>query len=96
MANLNFVESDKMYVAEFKISGPAVVHIERSVPTDMFFYQKCVEEGRYAVIKEQGYNGREVVENVISYDIYPVWIRVESASPVGLAVVISNEDVEVL
>ena len=96
--NLQFTKADKYYVAEFKIESPIHLHIEREKVGDIYMSQKCIEEGNYDYVKDFGFNrgGDKVIDATIMDVICPMWIKIESVSPVNLAVVISDEDIEVL
>ena len=98
MAELNFVKGERYYEAVFKITGPTNVHLEREQPGALHFKQRGCDRGQFDYINSVNYVLSEdlVIDRDVTPDVYPKWIQVLSASPITMAVLTSDSDIEVL
>ena len=93
MAKINFTKGEKFYTAEFQINGPTAIHIERNKVGPLYLKQKSVENGQYDFVKDFGYNrgGDLTIDTAIQGVVYPMWIKIESASEPTLAEMVEGE-----
>lgn len=98
MAELNFTQVGEKYKAEFKIYGATNLHLERESQGVISIKQRGCETGQYANTNRVPHVSAVelVIDTDITADVYPKWILVESLSPVTIAEVTSESDVEIL
>lgn len=95
--NINFNLQGDLYTAILQLSGPAAIHLEREKPGALHFGQRSCDEGRFAKIKDNPFSSQDlVVDTVITSEVYPFYVKIESSEQITLAVVTSYSDVEVL
>ena len=93
MATINFVKGDEYYTAEIQLNGPVNIHIEREEAGALYFSQRCIDHGKYALIKGANWTNREdlVIDTSITDDVvYPIWIKIDSATEPTLAEIIEG------
>lgn len=93
MAAINFVKGEQYYTAEFQINGPVNVHIERAEAGALYFRQRSIDHGSYDLINGANWNNRGAltIDTAIQGVVYPMWIKIESASEPTLAEMVEGE-----
>ena len=93
MAAINFVKGEQYYTAEFQINGPVNVHIERAEAGALYFRQRSIDHGSYDLINGANWNNRGdlTIDTAIQGVVYPMWIKIESASEPTLAEMVEGE-----
>lgn len=93
MAVINFVKGEQYYTAEFQINGPVNVHIERAEAGALYFRQRSIDHGSYDLINGANWNNRGdlTIDTAIQGVVYPMWIKIESASEPTLAEMVEGE-----
>lgn len=93
MAAINFVKGEQYYTAEFQIKGPVNIHIERAEAGALYFRQRSIDHGSYDLINGANWNNREdlTIDTAIQGVVYPMWIKIESASEPTLAEMVEGE-----
>ena len=93
MAVINFVKGEQYYTAEFQINGPVNVHIERAEAGALYFRQRSIDHGSYYLINGANWNNRGdlTIDTAIQGVVYPMWIKIESASEPTLAEMVEGE-----
>lgn len=93
MAAINFVKGEQYYTAEFQINGPVNIHIERAEAGALFFRQRSIDHGSYDLINGANWNNRGdlTIDTAIQGVVYPMWIKIESASEPTLAEMVEGE-----
>lgn len=93
MAAINFVKGEQYYTAEFQINGPVNVHIERAEAGALYFRQRSIDHGSYDLINGANWNNRGdlTIDTAIQGVVYPIWIKIESASEPTLAEMVEGE-----
>lgn len=93
MAAINFVKGEQYYTAEFKINGPVNIHIERAKAGGIYIRQKSVADGKYALINSSNWitAANLTIDTAIQGVVYPMWIKIESASEPTLAEMVEGE-----
>ena len=93
MAAINFVKGEQYYTAEFQINGPVNVHIERAEAGALYFRQRSINHGSYDLINGANWNNRGdlTIDTAIQGVVYPMWIKIESASEPTLAEMVEGE-----
>ena len=93
MAAINFVKGEQYYTVEFQINGPVNVHIERAEAGALYFRQRSIDHGSYVLINGANWNNRGdlTIDTAIQGVVYPMWIKIESASEPTLAEMVEGE-----
>lgn len=93
MAAINFVKGEQYYTAEFQINGPVNIHIERAEAGALYFRQRSIDHGSYDLINGANWNNRGdlTIDTAIQGVVYPMWIKIESASEPTLAEMVEGE-----
>lgn len=93
MAAINFVKGEQYYTAEFKINGPVNIHIERAKAGGIYIRQKSVADGKYVLINSSNWitAANLTIDTAIQGVVYPMWIKIESASEPTLAEMVEGE-----
>lgn len=93
MAAINFVKGEQYYTAEFQIKGPVNIHIERAEAGALYFRQRSIDHGSYDLINGANWNNRGdlTIDTAIQGVVYPMWIKIESASEPTLAEMVEGE-----
>ena len=93
MAAINFVKGEQYYTAEFQINGPVNVHIERAEAGALYFRQRSIDHGSYDLINGANWNNRGdlTIDTAIQGVVYPMWIKIESASEPTMAEMVEGE-----
>ena len=93
MAVIKFVKGEQYYTAEFQINGPVNVHIERAEAGALYFRQRSINHGSYDLINGANWNNRGdlTIDTAIQGVVYPMWIKIESASEPTLAEMVEGE-----
>jgi len=84
----DFVEENgqKVYVAEFKATGPFSLHIERRESGRITVYQKSYENGKYATVKNVDIAPQDtIIDAEVPGGVFPKWIKIKSSSEVEVA-----------
>lgn len=90
---LNFTKAGGLYVAEFTVTADFNLHIEKPNGA-LFIEQSSVEGAEYAPVKDfkLGINN-QVIDEGYSALVYPMYIRVKSATMPTKAYVLSQGEV---
>lgn len=76
----------KVYVAEFKATGPFSLHIERRESGRITVYQKSYENGKYATVKNVDIAPQDtIIDAEVPGGVFPKWIKIKSSSEVEVA-----------
>ena len=84
----DFVEENgqRVYVAEFKATGPFSLHIERRESGRITVYQKSYENGKYATVKNVDIAPQDtIIDAEVPGGVFPKWIKIKSSSEVEVA-----------
>lgn len=80
------VNGQKVYVAEFKATGPFSLHIERRESGRITVYQKSYENGKYATVKNVDIAPQDtIIDAEVPGGVFPKWIKIKSSSEVEVA-----------
>lgn len=76
----------RVYVAEFKATGPFSLHIERRESGRITVYQKSYENGKYATVKNVDIAPQDtIIDAEVPGGVFPKWIKIKSSSAVEVA-----------
>ena len=76
----------RVYVAEFKATGPFSLHIERRESGRITVYQKSYENGKYATVKNGDIAPQDtIIDAEVPGGVFPKWIKIKSSSEVEVA-----------
>lgn len=76
----------RVYVAEFKATGPFSLHIERRESGRITVYQKSYENGKYATVKNVDIAPQDtIIDAEVPGGVFPKWIKIKSSSGVEVA-----------
>lgn len=89
---ITFTKVGGKYVAEFAAGGNFALHIERAEAGAISLEMKSVEEGQYAVVGGeflQKNRNALVIDEQVQAVVFPVYVRVTSATQPSMAVVVT-------
>lgn len=83
----------RVYVAEFKATGPFSLHIERRESGRITVYQKSYENGKYATVKNVDIAPQDtIIDAEVPGGVFPKWIKIKSSSEVEVAEVTFEDE----
>jgi hypothetical protein len=88
METLTFSKVGNLYVAEFSATGTFALHIERAEGGVIKMEQSSVQGSAFAPVSTfPDYRNALVIEETISSDIFPMYLRIVSENKPTMAVV---------